>query len=76
MIPFAIPGMGASLTFVFTVLLTLMAWLVLKWDKLKTPEPRIGPWESIMGIGLVAADFLENFIRGPDLAWSISLRSW
>jgi archaeosortase C (PEF-CTERM variant) len=60
--PFAIPRVGGSLTFTFTVILTLFAWLVLKWDKLKTLEPRVNVVDIFLGLALIVGDFAQNIL--------------
>ncbi len=63
LIPFAIPQMGASLTFTFTVLLTLLAWLLLKWDRLKKVEPMLGAGDILLGTTIVVGNFARNIVQ-------------
>ena len=59
--PIGIPNMGVDWPFLFTVGLVLMAWLSIKWGKLKLLEYKSHTWEMILGVIIIAADYAENF---------------
>jgi exosortase/archaeosortase family protein len=54
--------MGASLTFTFVVLTTLLVWFSLKWDSLKALQSKTSYVEIGVGIAIVAGNFLRNLV--------------
>ena len=60
LVPFAIPDVGASLTFTFTVGFTLAAWLALRAEKLAELPSKSGTLDAAAGAALVFLDYAEN----------------
>ena len=60
LLPFTIPNVGGSLTFTFTVGLTLGVWLSLRTKKLSELASKAGSLDVAAGVALVCLDYAEN----------------
>jgi exosortase/archaeosortase family protein len=64
LLPIIIPGMGVSVTFAFTILLTLFAWLTIKWGSLKAMKFRANLWEVVLGLAVIVVVYVYKFVLG------------
>lgn len=61
-LPFVIPGLGASMLSTFTVSIILLAWISLKWGTLVSLPSHSRLWEVGLGGAIIAADVAENLV--------------
>ena len=61
LLPSLLPTVTENLTWIFVVVITLCAWLIIKWDALKVLKKRSNMWEVALGVGAIAAIYAENY---------------
>jgi len=55
--------LSTSLTFIFTVTATLLAWFLLKWDEYLQVKARSRPIEIVLGVMLVTVNIGRNMLE-------------
>ncbi|MGI0090869.1 MAG: archaeosortase/exosortase family protein [Nitrososphaerales archaeon] len=65
--PVAIPRMGIDYAYFFIMVLVLFAWFTIKWSSVKSIARKGSAPEIILGIAIVAADYIQNFVFGSRL---------
>lgn len=60
LIPALIPGEGLDYPYLFIMCITLFAWFVMQWEKVKSLETKGRRWEVLLGLAAITADYAEN----------------
>jgi exosortase len=61
LLPTLLPTVTENPTWIFVVIITLSAWMIIKWDSLKVLKNRSSVWEVALGVGVIAAVYAENY---------------
>lgn len=65
--PLAIPGVGIDYPYFFIFGITLAAWFIFKWDAVKSLSKKGNFFEIILGLVIIGADYVQNFVFGSRL---------
>jgi exosortase/archaeosortase family protein len=66
-LPAVIPGLGVDYPFLFTVGVILLAWLIIRWNRLKVLKPNDSIFQIAIGLALAFADLYINFLYHSNL---------
>ncbi len=60
LIPALIPAVGLDYPYLFIMCITLFAWFIMQWEKVKSLDTRGKRWEVLLGLAAIGLDYGEN----------------
>lgn len=61
--PLAIPKMGLDFQYFFVTCLVLLAWFIIRWDRVKALAEKSRRPEMALGLAVIVADYAQNALR-------------
>jgi exosortase len=65
--PAFIPGIGIDFVYFFILALVMFAWFIIKWNSVKSLTSKATKLETIVGVALIAGDYIENFLNHSEV---------